>query len=111
MAERQTIEAESAPTFYWWREAWNGARKRIITIFSEFIVSSGLGISLALFFLLIRLFRLAGLPADTCDFIERVDALAIKAVFIAFAILFVVDAFAGLWERLKNAKNSFSEAD
>ncbi len=111
MAERQTIEAEAAPNPYWWSEAWKGARKRIIITSTELIASSGLGISLALFFLLIRLFRLAGLPADTCEFIERVDTLAIKAVFIAFAILFVADAFIGAWERLKSSKNSLSEPD
>jgi hypothetical protein len=111
MAEGQTIEAEAAPNLYWWSEAWKGSRKRIIIISTEFIVSSGLGISLALFFLLIRLFRLAGLPADTCAFIEGVDAFAIKAVFIAFAILFVIDAFAGVWERFKSFKHSLNETD
>lgn len=111
MTEPQTIDAEAAPVPYWWSDAWKGARKRIIITASEFIASSGLGISLALFFLLIRLFRLAGLPNETCDFIERVDTWAIKAVFVTFAIMFVADASIGAWERLKSSKHSSSEQD
>jgi hypothetical protein len=111
MAERQTIEAGAMPGLSWWREAWQAARKRIIVILTEFIVSSGLGISLTLFFLLVRLFRLAGLPAGTCDFIEGLDEWAIKAVFSAFAVLFVIEAFVGVLERLKSAKNALSESD
>jgi dolichyl-phosphate-mannose--protein O-mannosyl transferase len=65
----------------WWREAWLGARKRIITILTELMVSTALGLSLALFYVLFRIFMIAGLPSDAFQFLEWLDSWAIRAVF------------------------------
>jgi hypothetical protein len=100
MLEPEQVEPTSAQVKpYWWIESWSKARDRVVAAFAELIGTVTLLVALGLIYFVLRLMILVGMPADGIQFLEAVDFWAFKAVFITFAMAFVLEA-------ILNAKSS-----
>lgn len=90
MPEPEQTAAASSMQRCWWVEMWAGARPRFVAVGTELIISVELLLALGFFYLIFRLMILGGVPAESIEFLERVDLWAIKAVFLTFSIAFVI---------------------
>jgi hypothetical protein len=106
MAEPEQISAVSSAQRYWWDEMWAGARPRFITTGTELIISVGLLLSLAIFYLFVRLLIFVGVPADSVKNLERIDFWFIYAVLVAFGVVFVFEAIIGAYSQITSSIKS-----
>jgi hypothetical protein len=86
---------------YWWIESWSKARDRVVSAVAELIGTVALLVALGFIYFGLRLMILVGMPADGIQFLENVDFWAFKAVFLTFAIAFVVEAILNAIKSLK----------
>lgn len=85
---------------------WAGARPRFITTGTELIISVGLLLSLAIFYLFVRLLIFVGVPADSVKNLERIDFWFIYAVLVAFGVVFVFEAIIGAYSQITSSIKS-----
>jgi hypothetical protein len=96
MSEPEPVAGIASPVQkYWWAEAWAGARARFVAVSAEIIANVGLLLGLAIIYLFLRLLIVAGVPAESIQFLERVDLWAVKAVFLTFSFTFVIQSLIG----------------
>jgi hypothetical protein len=106
MAELEQIPAVSSTQRYWWAEVWAGARPRFIATGTELTISVGLLLSLAIFYLFLRLLIVVGVPEDIVKILERIDFWFIFAIFGASGILFVSESIIGAYAQVAKSFKS-----
>lgn len=109
MPEPEQTAVISSAQRYWWAEAWAEARPRFIATSTEIIVSVGLLLALAIFYLSLRLLIVAGVPAEGIEFLERADLWSVKAVFLTFSLGFVLQSVMGSYALVARSRNSIRE--
>lgn len=102
MPETKQTVAISPVQRYWWAEAWSGARPRFIATAAETIASAALLLGLAVFYLVLRLLAVAGVPDEEITSLKHVDFWAIYAVFATFSFGFVLQSISGVITQRKN---------
>ena len=105
----QMVTAVSAAQKYWWAEMWAGARPRFIATGIEMIGSVGLLLSLAIFYLFLRLLIFVHVPPESVKNLERIDFWFIYAVLVASGLLFVSESFIGAYTQIASGIKSAKE--
>jgi hypothetical protein len=91
---------------YWWIEAWKSARPRVVAMTRELIISVWTLLIFSLFYLVGRIFILAGVPKDEVNNVLRIDFWLIYAVFVSFGCLFVMENVVGVLSEMKKLLSS-----
>jgi hypothetical protein len=102
----QIVAAVSAMRKHWLSEMWEGARPRFIAIGSELIISVALLLSLAVFYLFLRLLIVMGVPAESVRNLEQIDFWFIYAVLVASGLLFVFEFIIGAYNHIVSSIKS-----
>ncbi len=106
MADPGQFSAVSVVQKHWLAEMWAGARPRFIATGSELIISVALLLSLAVFYLFLRLLIVVGVPAESVKILERIDFWFIYAVFVASGLLFIFEFIIGAYSQVTSSMKS-----
>src|SRR5260370_26909178 len=102
----QVVAAVSPSQKHWLAEMWAGARPRFVATGSELIISVALLLSLAVFYLFLRLLIVMGVPAESVKNLEQIDFWFIYTVFVASGLLFVFEFIIGAYSQVSSSIKS-----